>query len=87
MISCANKLGGGWEREKAQRAAKRYDEDGQDKDIGARLLLLAAAIIAARALPPQNEHVSNDKEKGHEEKILAALRRVEPDGYGAPYNF
>ena len=61
--SCANKLGGGWEREKVQRAAKRYDEgDGHSKVIGLRLLLLAAVIMAAKSAPPTNEHMSNDKE-------------------------
>ena len=58
--SCANKLGGGWEREKVKRAAKRYDDDGHSKYIGLGLLLLAAVIMAAKALPPQ--HASNDKE-------------------------
>ena len=48
--SCANTFGGGWEREKVQRAAKCYD--GHSKAIGLRLLLLAAVIMAAKALPP-----------------------------------
>ena len=52
--SCANKLGGGWEREKIQRAFRRYD-NGRGNDIGSRLLLLAVAIMAARALPPQTD--------------------------------
>ena len=51
--SCANKLGGGWEREKAQRAAKCYDDSGHIKVIGLRLLLLAAVIMTAKALSPQ----------------------------------
>ena len=38
---------------KVQRAAKRYDGDGHSKDIGLRLLLLAAIIMATKALPPQ----------------------------------
>ena len=51
--SCANKFGGGWEREKVQRAAKRYDDDGHSKVSGLKLLLLVAVIMAAKALPPQ----------------------------------
>ena len=57
-----------------QRTAKRYDDDGHDKDDGLRLLLLAAVIMAARALPPQtNRQTSNDKEKRHGAKVLEAL--------------
>ena len=51
ITCCANKLGGGWEREKIQQAAKRHNNDGHGEDIGSRLLLLAAAVVAARALP------------------------------------
>ena len=51
--SCANKLGGVWERDKVQRVAKHYDDDGHSKVIGLRLLPLAAVIMAAKALPPQ----------------------------------
>ena len=36
-----------------QRVAKRYDNDRHSKVIGLRLLLLAAVIMAAKALPPQ----------------------------------
>ena len=50
--SCANKFGGGWEREKVQRAAKRYDDDDHNKVIRLRLLLIAAVNMAAKALPP-----------------------------------
>ena len=46
--------------------------------------MLAVVIMAARALPPANEQMSNDKQKRHGAKILAALRHVEPDGYGTP---
>ena len=42
----------------------------------------ATAIMAARAPPPTNEEMSNVEEKRHGAKILAALRRVEPGGYG-----
>ena len=46
-------------------------------DVGLRQLLLAAVIMAVRALPPQiNRQASNDREKRHRAKILAALRRV-----------
>ena len=75
--SCADKLGGGRERDPVQRKAKRYDNDGHGKYVGLRLLLLAAAIMAVRVLPSQtNRQTSNDKEKRHGAKILAALRRV-----------
>ena len=50
---CAEKLGGGWERDKAERTAKLYDDDGHGIDVGLRLLPLAAVIMAARVLPPQ----------------------------------
>ena len=43
----------GWEEEKVQQAAKRYDDDDRGKDVGSRLLLLVAAIVAVRTLPPQ----------------------------------
>ena len=49
------KLGGGWEREKekVQRAAKRYDNDGHSNCTGVRPLLLGAVVMAAKALLPQ----------------------------------
>ena len=87
IISRANKLGGGWERDQVQRAAKRYDDDGHGKYIGSRLLLLAAVIMAARAPPPTKEQTSNHKDKRRGAKILAALHRVEPEAFGAPHNF
>ena len=76
--SCADQLGGGWERDKAQRTAKRYGDDGHGKYVRLRLLLLAAAvIIAARALPSQtNRHRMTKKRGTDRAKILAALRRV-----------
>ena len=40
---------------KVQRTAKRYEDDGHGKDVGLRPLLIAAVIMVARALPPQNE--------------------------------
>ena len=72
--SCTDKLGGGWERDQVQRTAKRYDDGSHGRDVGLRLLLLAAVIRAARALPPHtSRRTSNDKEKRHTAKILAAL--------------
>ena len=47
------KFGGGWEREKVQRAAKRFDVDDHSKGIGLRLPLFAAVNVAAKALRPQ----------------------------------
>ena len=38
---------------KVQRTANRYDDDGQGKYVGWRLLLLDAVVKATRALPPQ----------------------------------
>ena len=49
--SCADKLGGGWERDKVQRTAKLCDDDGHRKDVGLKLLLLAAVTMVASALP------------------------------------
>ena len=51
--SCADKLEGGRERDAVQRTAKRYDDRSDGEDVGVRLLLLAAVMMAARALPPQ----------------------------------
>ena len=74
ITSCADKRGGGWEREKIQRTGKRHD-DGHGKDVGPRLLLLVALVMAARAPPPQaNRH--RNKKRGTGAKILAALRRL-----------
>ena len=50
--SDADKLGGGGERDTVQRRAKRYDDDGDGKDVELRLPLLAA-VIAEGALPSQ----------------------------------
>ena len=60
--SCADKLGGGWELNITRRTAKRDEDDGRGKDAGLRLLLLAAVIMAARALSSQtNRQTSNDR--------------------------
>ena len=75
--SYTDKLGGGWERDELQRTAKRHDDDGDDKDVGLRILLLAAVIMAERALPPQNNRLQMTKKRNkYREKNLAALRRV-----------
>ena len=37
---------------KVQRKTKRYGDYDHGEDVGLRLLLLAAVIVAARALPP-----------------------------------
>ena len=42
---------------------------------------------AGESAPLTNKQTSNDKEKRHEAKVLAALRRVRPDGCGAPWRF
>ena len=61
-------------KEKVQRTAKLYDNDGHGKYIG-RLLLLAAVIMAARALAPHtNIYTSNDKEKKHGAKLFFTTR-------------
>ena len=79
-----NKLGGGGERDKVQRAAKRYENDVTAK-IGSRLLLL---LLSRRERPPpQTKRCPMTTEKRHRAKILAVLRRVEPDGYLAPWSF
>ena len=63
--SCADKLGGGRERDTVQRTAKRYDDDGDGKDVGLRRPVLAAAVMmAARAFPPQTNRHQMAKKKG-----------------------
>ena len=64
ITSCADKLGGGWERDKAPPTAKRYDDDGRGIDVGLRLILLAAVTMAARALPPQTNRRRTTKKRG-----------------------
>ena len=72
--NCADMIG--WERDEVQRTAKRCGDDGHGKYVRLRLLLVAAVNMAARAPPsPTNEQTSNDKDKRHGAKILAALCR------------
>lgn len=89
IIIYPDKLRGCWEREKIQRLAKRYDDDGNGKDLGLRLLLLAAVTYyGGEAPPPTNEQRSNGQDKTHGAKTIAALRRVRKlGGYGAPWCF
>ena len=51
IISSADKLGGGWERDipGSTASGERYDDDGDGKYVGLRLLLLAAVTTAVRA--------------------------------------
>ena len=79
--SCADQLGGGWERDKAQRTAKRYGDDGHGKYVRLRLLLLAAAVMAARALPAQTNRRRMPKERGTGRKHLQLCVVYR---YGAP---
>ena len=43
--SCADKLGGGWERDTVQRTTKRYDDDGHGRDVGLRLCCLLLLLL------------------------------------------
>ena len=45
--SCADKLGGGWERE-VQRTARAYDNDGHGKDVGLRLQCCCLLLLVWR---------------------------------------
>ena len=79
IISCANKLGGGWERESTASGQALQRRRSRPR----LLLLLAAAIMAARALPRQTNRCRMTNEKRHGAKIHVSLGRAEPDGYGA----
>ena len=74
MGSCADKLGGGRERDAVQPTAKRHDDDSDGNDVGLRLPLLAAFICGGESASPENEQTSNDKEMSRGAKILATLR-------------
>ena len=56
--------------------ATRDDDDGDGKDVGLRLLLVAAVILAARALHLQtNRHRMTRKEaRGENPRTLRRLR-------------
>ena len=62
--NCVDKLGGDWEGGQVQRTAKRYDDDGDVKDVELSLLLLAAVITAARVLPPQTNRCRRTMKRG-----------------------
>ena len=62
--SCADNLGGGWGKDEVQRTAKGYGDIGHGKDVGLRLLLLAAVNMAARALPLQTNRRQITKKRG-----------------------
>ena len=50
---------------------KRYD-DGQGKDVGLRLLLLAAVVMAARALAPQTNRRRMTKKEARGENARSS---------------
>ena len=52
-----------------QRAAKRYgDGGGGSRDVGLRLVLLAAVMMMARSLPPQTNRRRMTKKRGARRK-------------------
>ena len=55
--SCAVKRGGGREKNKTQRTAKRYDDDGHGKDAGLILLLLATLIMRRERFPHKRTEI------------------------------
>ena len=61
--SCADKLVGGWERDQVQRTAERYDDDGHGKDVGSRLLALAAVIMVSESASPQTNRQGMTKKR------------------------
>ena len=71
-VGCAIKRGGRWDRAKVQQAAEHYDDDGHGKDIGSRLLMLAA-VTAARALPPHTKicRVTQKRARGENTRRFA----------------
>ena len=72
--SCADRLGGGWERNELPRTANRHD-GGHGDGVGLRLLVHAAVILTAKSLPPQPDTRPMARKEAHRgEKILAALR-------------
>ena len=86
--SCTDKLGSSWEREKAHRAAKRYDDDGHGSNVGNGTAAACCCYYGDDPPPPPtNDQTSNDKEKRRGAKLLTALVHVKPDGHGAPRCF
>ena len=51
------------ESHEAQRAAKRYDDDGHGKDVGLRTAAACRCHYGGESASPTNEQTSNDKEK------------------------
>ena len=70
---CADKLGGGWERDKVQRTAKPCDDDGHGKNVGLRLPLLFVVIMTARALPPQRRDVEWQRKEAQGENTRSSV--------------
>lgn len=86
-----NAAGAATEKSNIVHPCKRHDDDGgHDRYVRfARLLLLRVAVIlAARVLPTQTNCPPTAKRtRGTGVEIVAALRRVKPDEYGAPRCF
>ena len=79
--SCADKLQGDRERhtkvDYSERPTKRYDDDGQGRGVGLRLLvLLDAVVMAARPFPPRTRRRRMAKKRGTDAAKVAALRHV-----------
>ena len=84
ITNCANKLGSGWQIER--KYSERPDDEGHGEHVDwVETAAACCCCCRGESAPPTYEQASNDKEKRHGAKLLAALRRVEPDGYGAPW--
>ena len=73
-------------------ASKRDKGDGHNKVIWFETAATCCCYHGGEGAPPTNEHTPNDKETTivycrSGAKMLPALRRVKPDGYGAPLCF
>ena len=62
--SCAVKRGGGREKNKTQRTAKRYDDDGHGKDVGLRLLAACCCYYVGESASPQTNRYRTTTESG-----------------------
>ena len=62
--SRADKLGRGRDRDTVRRTAMRYDDHGDGKDVGLRLPLLAADMMAARVPPPPTNILRMSRKRG-----------------------